>query len=226
MSLNKVFLILGRSNSGKDTIFKMILDDPELLFINNIKQYTTRPRRINEEDSYSFIDDSTFKEISADLAEYREYNAYIDDANKNVWYYGTPSLQYTTGISISNSHTIASAISLISKYEDLIVPIYLYCDDDVLLKRALIENLRGDNITEARRRYTSDKYDYRYIDAMIRNEAIIYTTSEQMKEIRAISNLHSRAIIIDTSKKSKEEIFSQLKEELMKYSPTNDKNEE
>ena len=55
--MGKIFCLMGKSSSGKDTIFKELNEDKELN-LKPIVSYTTRPKRINESDGveYFFID--------------------------------------------------------------------------------------------------------------------------------------------------------------------------
>ena len=45
--MGKIFCLMGKSSSGKDTIFKEISNIKELK-LNPIVLYTTRPKRTNE----------------------------------------------------------------------------------------------------------------------------------------------------------------------------------
>ena len=47
--MGKVFCIMGKSGSGKDTIFKEIIKDNSLN-LKKIVGYTTRPKRVEEND--------------------------------------------------------------------------------------------------------------------------------------------------------------------------------
>ncbi len=55
--MGKIFCIMGKSGSGKDTILKEI-NKVEDLNLKTIVTYTTRPKRNNETDGveYFFID--------------------------------------------------------------------------------------------------------------------------------------------------------------------------
>ena len=61
-----LYCIMGKSSTGKDTIFKRLLKD-ESLQLNNLVSYTTRPIRENETDGveYHFVDDKTRDELKA-----------------------------------------------------------------------------------------------------------------------------------------------------------------
>lgn len=55
--MGKIFCIMGKSATGKDTIYKSLLQNSELK-LNRIVSYTTRPIREGEEDGieYHFTD--------------------------------------------------------------------------------------------------------------------------------------------------------------------------
>ena len=47
--MGKIFCMMGKSSSGKDTLYKLILEN-EKLQLSNIVPYTTRPIRAGEQD--------------------------------------------------------------------------------------------------------------------------------------------------------------------------------
>ena len=47
--MSRIFCIMGKSASGKDKIYKALMQD-ETLHLNKIVTYTTRPIREKEED--------------------------------------------------------------------------------------------------------------------------------------------------------------------------------
>ena len=85
--MGKIFCLMGKSSSGKDTIFKELNEDKELN-LKPIVSYTTRPKRINETDGveYFFIDKNQ-------LDKYKEENKVIEQRVYHTvdgdWYYCT-----------------------------------------------------------------------------------------------------------------------------------------
>ena len=74
--MGKIFYLMGKSASGKDTIYKRVKDQlPEL---KTIVIYTTRPIREGEKDGveYFFVDDNRLQELqeAGRVIELREYN--------------------------------------------------------------------------------------------------------------------------------------------------------
>ena len=56
--MGKIFYVMGKSSSGKDTIFRELMKEKEL-DLHQIVLYTTRPIRAGERDGvdYHFVDD-------------------------------------------------------------------------------------------------------------------------------------------------------------------------
>ena len=54
--MGKIFYIMGKSSSGKDTIYERLLED-EVLRLRPIVLYTTRPIRMGEQEGreYHFV---------------------------------------------------------------------------------------------------------------------------------------------------------------------------
>ena len=91
--MTNLFVILGCSSSGKDTITKRMLSDEQFKIFNfkNIVDYTTRPMRIGEVNSkeHYFDNKDTFKKRIR-MGFFAEYRKYRVKAKEKVWYYGTP----------------------------------------------------------------------------------------------------------------------------------------
>ncbi len=73
--MNHIFYIMGKSSSGKDTVYKKILKDLEL---NPLVLCTTRPMRENEQQGreYNFVDREYFDSLMLEnkIIEKRIYN--------------------------------------------------------------------------------------------------------------------------------------------------------
>ena len=85
--MGKIFYMMGKSSSGKDTIFKEILKKKELN-LHQIVLYTTRPARANETDGvqYHFVDEKRLSELQ-DAGKVIELRAY--QVVGGVWKYFT-----------------------------------------------------------------------------------------------------------------------------------------
>ena len=73
----EIAFIMGKSASGKDKIYKTLIED-ESLKLNTVTLYTTRPMRAGETDGveYFFVNDETAVKMqeSGRIVELREYN--------------------------------------------------------------------------------------------------------------------------------------------------------
>ena len=65
--MGKIFCIMGKSSSGKDTLYKQILKDESLHF-SRIVPYTTRPIRSGETEGveYFFTDEKELSRLKAE----------------------------------------------------------------------------------------------------------------------------------------------------------------
>lgn len=161
--MGKIFCLMGKSNCGKDTIFKILKED-KTLNLKPVVTYTTRPKRINETDGveYFFIDEdklNNYKKLGKVIEE-RVYNTV-----KGKWYYCTID---DGQIKFESSNYIL--ITTLEAYENLkkyfgeksIVPIYIFTDDGVRLERA-IKREKGQNkpdYNELCRRFLADNIDF------------------------------------------------------------------
>ena len=62
--MGKIFYIMGKSSSGKDSIYRQLEADQELV-LRRLVIYTTRPIRDGEENGreYFFVDENKLKEF-------------------------------------------------------------------------------------------------------------------------------------------------------------------
>ena len=85
--MGKIFCLMGKSSTGKDTIFEVLKDD-KALNLRPIVPYTTRPQRINEleGETYYFIDKNMLDEFARQgkIIEQRCYQTV-----NGPWHYAT-----------------------------------------------------------------------------------------------------------------------------------------
>ena len=85
--MGKIFCVMGKSASGKDTIYSRLLEN-EKLSLKRIVPYTTRPMRDVEEDgkTYHFCDEAKVQKLDemGKIIELREYNTVY-----GIWKYFT-----------------------------------------------------------------------------------------------------------------------------------------
>ncbi|HHT97508.1 MAG TPA: guanylate kinase [Clostridiales bacterium] len=159
----RIFIVMGKSATGKDTVYNHLLNDPQLK-LEKIVLYTTRPKRKNEVDGeeYNFVDDTMLKKLLADdkVIECRTYETVygpwsyftVDDGNIN--------LESKNYIMIG---TVEAYIDL-KKYfgESKAYPLYIEVDDGIRLSRALGRELNQETpkYSEMCRRYLADEIDF------------------------------------------------------------------
>lgn len=160
--MKKLFMILGRSNSGKDSIYSKLLKYTDLSFLIPYTPYTTRPMRKDEINgkNYKFISESDFY-ILKDADKVLEYRSY--ETNKGIWIYATiDDEQLKSGDFFLTIGTLESYNSLkqLNKFE--IIPIYLNVDEyDLLIRYIEREHKeKNPNYNEVCRRFIADSKDF------------------------------------------------------------------
>ena len=162
--MGKIFYFMGKSSTGKDTIYRQILSDNKLK-LRKIVPYTTRPIRANEEEGreYHFITEQDVERMQAEgrIIELRSYNTF-----HGTWKYmtvddGRVKLDKHSYIMIGT----LEAYQKVAEYygEENVVPILIVVDDGIRLQRAL--NRERNQLTpryqEMCRRFLADEEDYR-----------------------------------------------------------------
>lgn len=161
--MGKIFCLMGKSSSGKDTIFKEINNDKDL-DLKPIISYTTRPKRINETNGveYFFINKDELNEFQKQnkVIEKRVYHTVHGD-----WFYctindGQINLDKNNYMLIT---TLDSYKSLRDYYgDDKVFPFYIDIEDGIRLERALQREKMQDkpNYDELCRRFLADNKDF------------------------------------------------------------------
>lgn len=161
--MGKIFSIIGKSSTGKDTIYKKILDKES----NNLKRlilYTTRPIREGEINGveYNFVDIDTLHQLENEnkVIESRCYHTIHGD-----WYY---FMVKDKQIDLDNNdYLIIGTIESYIKIRDYfgtnkVVPIYIDLDDGERLTRALNREKKQEKpkYEEMCRRFLADSQDF------------------------------------------------------------------
>ncbi len=161
--MGKIFYLMGKSSSGKDTIYKLLLESKELC-LHTIVPYTTRPIRAGETDGveYHFVDEEELKKIEASggLIELRAYSTF-----HGIWKYftvadGQIDLKCKDYLIIG---TLESFNRMKEYYgEEKVVPIMIDLDDGIRLQRALDREKAQENpkYQEMCRRFLADAADF------------------------------------------------------------------
>ena len=159
--MSKIFYLMGKSASGKDTIYRKVKEQmPEL---KTIVIYTTRPIREGELNGreYHFVDDDKLKELqeAGKVIELREYNTV-----HGIWKY------FTVNDGQFDADDNYIAIGTLESYKgmreqlgaDKLVPIYIEVEDGVRLERALARerSQKEPKYEELCRRFLADAADF------------------------------------------------------------------
>ena len=157
--MNRIFFIMGKSSSGKDTIFNRIRSEEKLL---PIVLYTTRPMRENEENGreYHFVDRACFDKMKSEgkVIEERIYNTIHGE-----WIYFTSkeSIDIEKGNCIGIG-TLESYVKIKEHFGEAVVPIYIEVEDGLRLARAVERERLQTNpkYAELCRRFLADSSDF------------------------------------------------------------------
>ena len=161
--MGKIFYLMGKSSSGKDTLYRK-LNEENRYGLRSIVSYTTRPIRGGEQDGreYHFVSVDAFERMkdTGKVIEYRSYNTV-----HGIWYYfladdGQIDLENESYLLIGTLEGYESLVSYFGK--DRIVPIYLEVDDGIRLQRALDRERSqpSPKYAELCRRYLADQEDF------------------------------------------------------------------
>lgn len=155
-----IFYLMGKSATGKDSIYKKLLS--ENFGLKEVTIYTTRPKRDGEVDGieYYFVDENYFNNNKNRLIEKREYYTMY-----GKWYYATmDDGKINKDENYLMIGTLESYNSLKKYYgEDQIFPIYLHVDKDIRRERAIKreENQDEPKFEEMARRFLADEVDFK-----------------------------------------------------------------
>lgn len=160
--MGKIYYVMGKSSSGKDTIYKKLLEiHPEF---HAIVPYTTRPIREGEHNGveYHFVNEKRLNEMQAagQVIEVRSY-----DTKCGIWTYFTAD----DGQIDLEQHDYLVIGTLVS-YEamkryfgkNVLVPIYIEVEDGERLSRALAREKEQHvpKYAEMCRRFLADEEDF------------------------------------------------------------------
>lgn len=161
--MGKIICLMGRSSSGKDTIYKKLLEDKQMSF-KTIVPYTTRPVRDGEREGveYHFTDEEGYQRLLAQgsVIEARAYNTCY-----GIWRYFTVADE---SIRLEeNSYILIGTLEAYSQIQKFygaaqVIPVMIELDDGVRLQRALDREKAQDHprYEEMCRRFLADAEDF------------------------------------------------------------------
>ena len=160
--MGKIYYVMGKSSSGKDTIYKKLLERCPMF--HTIVPYTTRPIRKGEQNGveYYFVDEKRLNEMqeAGQVIEVRSYNTKC-----GIWTYftaddGQINLEQFDYLVIG---TLVSFRAMKEYFgEDALVPIYIEVEDGERLERALAREKKQavPKYAEMCRRFLADTEDF------------------------------------------------------------------
>ena len=161
--MGKIVYLMGKSSTGKDTLFKRLLAD-ETLGLKTVVSYTTRPIRDGEQNGqeYFFTDEKTYWELKEQgrIVEDRVYHTF-----HGLWRYFTVD-DGQTGQGEGNFLMIGTLASYqrLKDYfgADKMLPVMIELDDGIRLQRALNREMAQVNprYEELCRRFLADSEDF------------------------------------------------------------------
>ena len=153
---------MGKSASGKDTVFSKLIDNKELS-LERMVPYTTRPKRSGETEGveYHFTDTDGLKSLreKGKVIEERCYHTIHGD-----WYYFTVDDE---NVSKDKDYLLIGTLEvydkLVSFYgRERVVPVYIEIDDGERLSRAVARERSQSQpkYAELCRRFLADCEDF------------------------------------------------------------------
>ena len=161
--MGKIVYLMGKSSSGKDTIFKRLLAD-DTMNLKTIVPYTTRPIRNGEQNGleYFFTDEEGYQrqKESGKIIEERTYRTF-----HGLWRYFTMDdgqIQWD-GQDYIMIGTLEAYLKMKDYFgEDKLLPVMIELDDGVRLERALSRERKQKQpkYEEMCRRFLADCEDF------------------------------------------------------------------
>ena len=161
--MGKIICLMGKSSTGKDTIYKHLMVDQELA-LRPIVSYTTRPIRAGEQDGveYIFTDEAGYSRFrdGGRIIEERSY-----DTCHGLWRYFTVAdgqIDLSTGdyCMIGTPEAYVSIRDYFGPGQ--VLPVLLELDDGERLSRALAREKaqQQPRYDEMCRRFLADRQDF------------------------------------------------------------------
>ena len=171
---HKIFCLLGKSSTGKDNIFSILIADPQLS-LRRLVTYTTRPIRTGEEEGreYHFVSEEEYRRLenAGLVVEERAYHTVY-----GLWRYftvadGNIDLTESSCLTVGTLESFTALREYCRKNsgrpgfgagEKTVVPLYIEVADGERLKRAYLreEQQEEPKYVELCRRFVADTADF------------------------------------------------------------------
>lgn len=194
--MGKMVCLMGKSSSGKDTIYKRLMADTGLA-LRPIVPYTTRPIRAGEQDGveYFFTDEAGYRRLQAEsrIIEMRSYRTV-----HGLWRYFTVADEKIDldAADYCLIGTLETYVSLRDYYgPNRVLPVLIELDDGERLERALARERvqKQPRYEEMCRRFLADSQDFsekRIAQAGINKRFSNQDLSSCLEEIRVYIEQH------------------------------------
>lgn len=161
--MGKIFLLMGKSASGKDSIYRTLIRSEEL-GLKKVVPYTTRPVRDGETDGVQY-----FFKGESEYIEFRENKKIIEERTYHTRY---GEWRYFTAddgqIDLKNgNYLVIGTLESFINFRDYfgygnVIPLYICVSDRIRLKRAMLreESQEHPKYDEMCRRYLADEADF------------------------------------------------------------------
>ena len=192
MSTGRIFLLMGKSTSGKDTIYKKLITD-ENLALKKVVPYTTRPMRDGETEGiqYFFRDENGYLDLKSQgkIIEERTYHT-----NYGEWRYFTVDdgqIDLTSG-----NYLVIGTLESFCYFRDYfgkenVVPLLIDVEARSRLERAMHREAKQEHpkYDEMCRRFLADEEDFSEakiaeagVDTRFYNNDLIEDCIEEIKK--------------------------------------------
>ena len=159
----KIFVLMGKSSTGKDTVYKRLRESS--FEFKNVVIYTTRPMRQGETEGveYHFVSEETRDNYcqTGKVIERRDYNTVY-----GMWSYFTVDDGQIDVVGDSK-YLIIGTLESYEKFVDyygkeIVVPIYIEVDDRTRIHRAIEREDMQEipKYSEMCRRFLADEKDF------------------------------------------------------------------
>lgn len=161
--MGKIICLMGKSSTGKDTIYKRLIGDRKLN-LRKIVPYTTRPIRENEREGveYFYTNEEEFQRLRGlgKVIEDRAYHTY-----HGLWRYFTVDDDQIRDT--DRNYLMIGTLEAYRKLQDYfgmdrLLPVLIELEDGVRLQRALSRELSQEHprYEEMCRRFLADCEDF------------------------------------------------------------------
>lgn len=165
--MHYIYVLMGKSASGKDTIYERLLADAAL-GLRKVVPYTTRPIREGEIEGreYHFTTREQFDQLrdAGRLIEYREYQTVYGPWDYYTVDDGQIDLETADALMIGTLEMYVSVRDYYARkgLDDRVIPLYVYVEDGERLLRAIRREQREavPKYKELCRRFITDSEDF------------------------------------------------------------------